>query len=277
MSAIIFLVISISGVNSLLLPASPLGLTSHFSASKDAEAIFYNPARFEAGENYSIWCSYNRFYLSMQSVSLALSKRIKIVDVGLAFINFDYGDIEQRPDYPHEDSLTYYSANDFIMVLGSSVNITSNGRIGLNLKYISENIYIYSDYALAVDLSFAYNGPTAGLSVGASNFGTQLTIKNEQVNLPARLSMGGFFILKKITTSADIHYLVNHGIFEYSVGVGLPVHRILNINAALHYRESVYAGFGFELKPGKIAFKYAGSFYPKDLGMVNTIGIGLDF
>ena len=100
MGAVIFLIISTSGVNSLLLPASPLGVTASFSASQDVEAIFYNPANFEAGENFKLWCSYNRFYLEMQSVSLVVSKRVKSFDVGIAILNFDYGDIELHPGYP---------------------------------------------------------------------------------------------------------------------------------------------------------------------------------
>ena len=68
MTALLVFLVAVSGVNTLLLPASPVGLATPFSISKDAEAIFYNPANFEAQNNYQIWCSYNRFYLSMQSV-----------------------------------------------------------------------------------------------------------------------------------------------------------------------------------------------------------------
>ncbi len=277
MSAIIFLVISISGVNSLLLPASPIGVTTGFSLSKDAEAIFYNPANLEAGKNYKVWCSYNRFYLSMQSVSLALSKSIKSINIGIAFLNFDYGDIERRPDYPTDDSLIYYSANDFSIVVGGSAKLSPQGKIGLNFKYISENIYIYSDYALAFDLSFSYATEETGISFGVSNFGSRITLKSEEVNLPARLSLGGFYAFKKIVASVDVHYLVNNQNFEYGFGLGYPVHNLISLNAALHYRNAFYPGFGMEIKSGTIGIKYAGALYPKDLGMINTVGIGFEF
>lgn len=277
MSTIIFILISTSGVNSLLLPASPSGVTTGFSVSKDAEAIFYNPANFEAGENYKLWCSYNRFYLSMQSVSLALCKRIKSIHLGIAFVNFDYGDIEWHPEYPTEDTLAYYSANDFSIVLGSSANISPRGKIGINLKYISENIYMYSDYALAFDISFSYKTSKNGISFGASNFGSKITLKNEEVNLPARITLGGFYTFKKIITSVDLHYLVNNGIFEFGFGAEIPIYEMISLNAALNYRESPYPGFGLEIKKGKLGIKYAGSLYIKDLGMINTIGIGFEF
>jgi hypothetical protein len=277
MSAIILLIISISGVNSLLLPVSPIGVNTGFSVSNGAEAIFYNPANFESKENYRVWCSYNRVYLGMQSVSLAVSKKIKSINLGIAFINFDYGDIEWRPNYPTDDPLPSYSANDFSIIVGGSANLSPRGKIGLNLKYISESIHIYTDYALAVDLSFSYVGGKTGISFGASNFGTRLRIRSEEVNLPARLSLGGFHTLRKIRASADVHYLVNNEDFEYSFGLGYPAHDLLHLNVALHYRDEIYPGFGIDLKPGNLEIKYGGSFYPKDLGMINTIGIGFDF
>lgn len=277
MPIIIFFVLSTSGVNSLLLPASPSGVTTHFSISRGVEAIFYNPANFEAGDNFRIWCSYNRFYLSMQSVSLAMSKRIESIDFGIAFLNFDYGDIELRPPYPTEDSLTYYSANDFSIIIGGSALIAPRGRIGLNLKYITESIYIYSDYALAFDLCFAYTASKAGISFGVSNFGSKITSNNEEVNLPARMSIGGFYDFRKIIPSADLHYLVNNGIFEFGFGVEVPVNEFIALSGALHHRHAFYPGFGIEINSGNIAIKYAGSFYPADLGMINTIGIGFEF
>jgi hypothetical protein len=277
MVAMVFFLISTSGVNTLLLPASPVGMTTSFSVSKDAEAIFYNPANFQARDNYQIWCSYNRFYLSMQSVSLALSKKIKNINFGIAFLNFDFGDIEWHPDYPSEDSLTYYSGNDFTMVLGGSVPITAQGTVGLNLKYISESIYIYSSYALALDVSFAYIGTKAGITFGAANIGSKLNLHNESVNLPARISIGTFYDFKKFVPSMDIHYLVNTAEFEGGFGIDVPVHKIVNLNGTAHYRDVVYPGFGLAIRSGNLTIKYAGALYPYNLGLVNTLGIGFEF
>jgi hypothetical protein len=277
MAALVLFLVSTAGVNTLLLPASPVGMTTHFAVSRDAEAIFYNPANFQAQDNYEVWCSYNRFYLSMQSVSLALSKKIKNINLGIAFLNFDYGDIEWHPGYPTEDPLTYYSANDFTVVLGGSVPITEQGKIGLNLKYISENIYIYSGYALAVDLSFAYIGTKAGISFGAANIGSKLEINNESVNLPARISIGVFYDLKKFVPSMDIHYSVNTSEFEGAFGVDIPIHDMISLNGTAHYRDVVYPGFGLTVQPGNLVIKYAGALYPYNLGLVNTLGIGFEF
>ncbi|UCC11216.1 MAG: hypothetical protein JSW02_07620 [candidate division WOR-3 bacterium] len=277
MVAILLAVLSTSGVNSLLLPSSPSGVTTSFSASQDAEAIFYNPANFEGGENYRIWTSYNRFYLDMQSVSLAVVKRIKSIHLGIGFINFDYGDIELRPDYPTEDSVAYYSANDFSIILGASANLSPEGRIGLNVKYISESIYMYSDYGIAFDLSFAYKTDKAGITLGAANFGSRITLRNQSVNLPARLSAGLSYRIKSVTTSADVHYLINNGVYEFGVGLDVPVHDMIIVSGGVNYRESPYPAFGLSIMPGALIIKYGGSFYPKDLGMINSLGIGFEF
>lgn len=277
MNAIIFIIISSSGVNSLLMPSSPSGVITSFSISRNEEAVFYNPAHFEAGEKFNLWCFYNHFYVSTYNVSFVLSKEIKSIDFGLAVTNFDYGDIEWRPDYPTEDSVTFYTANDLSIILSGKVNIAPQGRIGLNLKYIYEQIYTYADYALAIDLSFAYGDEKTGICFGASNFGTRITLNNEEVNLPARISIGGFYTFKKLITSVDLHYLINNEVFEFGVGATLPVHKLLELSAAINYREDFYPGFGVTIRPGGLGIKYGAAFYPKNLGMVNLIGIGFGF
>jgi len=269
------ILISTAGVKSLLMPASPVGVTTSFASANKEEAIFYNPANFEASENFTVNCSYNRFYLGMQSVSLSLSRKIKAVDVGLGIVNFDYGTIEWRPEYPTEDPLIDYRAYDFFLILGASVNVSEQGRIGLNLKYVSENIYVYSDYALAIDLAFAYRNPTSGVTFGATNFGTKMTIHNDEVNLPSCLSFGGYHKIKKLTLSGDIDYLVNESAFEFSVGASFPVHQRISVSGAVNYRDEFYPGFGVTIDVGALQVKYGGSLFPKNLGMVNNLGIGL--
>ena len=140
MGAIIYFVFLNAGVTSLLMPPSPIGVNAGFSLSRGDEALFYNPANFEVGSAYQVQCYYNQFFLSMKSVSVSVSRRIGRLNLGLGFVNFDYGDIEWHPPYPTEDSLTTYSANDFSMFLGCATQFSRLGRVGVNFKYISENI-----------------------------------------------------------------------------------------------------------------------------------------
>ncbi len=277
MLCLLFFLLNSSGVNSLLLPVSPLGLTAGFSNAERTEAIFYNPSQFQAGDKYQIWCSYNKFYLDMHSVSMALSKNLGPVCVGVGFVNFDYGEIEWRPDYPTEDPLIDYTANDFSLILGANVNVTEQGKIGMNLKYISENIMVYSDYALAFDLAFSYRAERSRISLGVTNFGSKLTIRNDEISLPARLSTGLNYQFSRFGIGGDAHYLVNTGDFETSVSIKVPVHRLMALNLAANYRQRIYPAFGCDIAIGNIAFKYAGSIYPMNLGMINTVGIGFEF
>lgn len=274
MNTFLLFMIATAGVKSLLMPPTPVGVLTSFSMAQHEEAIFYNPANFETRENLVIECSYNRFYLSMQSVSLSIGKKIKNIDFGIGIINYDYGEIEWRPNYPTEDPLISYSAYDFTLILGTGINLSPNGRFGLNLKYVTENLYVYSDYALAADVAFSYRTPSNGISFGATNFGTKMTLNNGEVNLPARLSIGGYQMVKTITLSGDLHYLVNEAAFEFGLGASMPIHRRVSISAAALYREEFYPGFGIIVDTGIMEVKYGGSFYPKDLGMVNNISIG---
>jgi hypothetical protein len=275
MSIFAIILISAAGMKSLLMPASPVGVTTSFATASNEEAIFYNPANFAAGDNFTFNCSYNRFYLGMRSVSLSLTRKIKSIDFGLGIVNFDYGNIEWRPDYPTDDPTIDYRAYDFSLILGASVSISSKGIIGVNLKYVTENIYVYSDYALAMDVAFAYRNSTSGITFGATNFGTKMTIHNDEVNLPACLNIGGFQRIKKLVLSGDLHYLVNEAAFEFSLGASMPVHQRISLSAAVNYRDEFYPGFGVAVDAGALQIKYGGSFFPKNLGMVNNLGVGI--
>jgi hypothetical protein len=275
MSIFAIILISAAGMKSLLMPASPVGVTTSFATASNEEAIFYNPANFEAGDNFTFNCSYNRFYLGMQSVSLSLTRKIKSIDFGLGIVNFDYGNIEWRPDYPTDDPTIDYRAYDFSLILGASVSVSSKGRIGVNFKYVTENIYVYSDYALAMDVAFAYRNSTSGITFGATNFGTKMTIHNDEVNLPACLNIGGFQRIKKLVLSGDLHYLVNEAAFEFSLGASMQVHQRISLSAAVNYRDEFYPGFGVAVDAGALQIKYGGSFFPKNLGMVNNLGVGI--
>lgn len=275
MSVFAIILISAAGMKSLLMPASPVGVTTSFATASNEEAIFYNPANFEARDNFTFNCSYNRFYLGMQSVSLSLTKKIKSIDFGLGIVNFDYGNIEWRPEYPTDDLTIDYRAYDFSLILGASVSVSSKGRIGVNLKYITENIYVYSDYALAMDVAFAYRNSTSGITFGATNFGTKMTIHNDEVNLPACLNIGGFQRIKKLVLSGDLRYLVNEAAYEFSLGASMPVYQRISLSAAVNYRDEFYPGFGVVIDAGALQIKYGGSFFPKNLGMVNNLGVGI--
>lgn len=277
MNAFLLLMFAAAGVKSLLMPASPVGVTTSFAVAGNEEAIFYNPSNLRARDNITFQFSYNRFYLGMQSASLSVAKRVKNIDLGLGIVNFDYGAIEWRPEYPTEDTLSLidYRAYDFSLILGAAVDVSDRGRIGLNVKYVSENIYVYSDYALALDIAFAYQTPTAGITFGAANFGTKMLINNDEINLPARLSFGAFQLVRQFTLSGDLHYLVNESAVEFGIGASVPLYERLTLSAAANYRDEFYPGFGLAVAAGALEVKYGGAFYPKDLGMVNNLAITL--
>ncbi len=275
MNILAIILISAAGMKSLLMPASPGGVTTSFSTASNEEAIFYNPANFQARDNFTFNCSYNRFYLGMQSVSLSLTRKIKSIDVGLGIVNFDYGNIEWRPEYPTDDPIIDYRAYDFSLILGASVEVSSKGRIGVNVKYVTEHIYVYSDYALAMDVAFAYRNSTNGITFGATNFGTKLLIHNDEVNLPACLNIGGFQKIKSLILSGDLHYLINDSAFEFSIGAAMPVHQRISLSAAANYRDEFYPGFGVAIDVGSLKIEYGGAFFPKNLGMVNNLSVGI--
>uniref|UniRef100_A0A7V3RIS7 PorV/PorQ family protein n=1 Tax=candidate division WOR-3 bacterium TaxID=2052148 RepID=A0A7V3RIS7_UNCW3 len=273
----LFLIITSAGANTLLMPASARGMLTYYSRSIGDEAIFYNPAIFTAQDDYHVTLFYTKVYASMRNLNLGLSKRFKDFDLGLNIMNFDYGEIEARPEYPTEDSTGFYTGSDFSIGICGARNISTNGRIGIKAKYIYENLYIYSGGTLGIDLSIAYINEKSGLTAGGSNLGGQIKIGNEPINLPAKLSLGYYHSIKEFCISFDLHYLINTNTFESSVGGEVKWGNNLETGISINYRDHFYPGFYLGISNGKISIKYGSAIYPYDLGMVNTLGIGFIF
>lgn len=264
-------------MNTLLMPASAKGALTYYSRSVGDEAIFYNPAIFSAQEDFHLSIFYSSIYTSMKNLNLALTKRLNKFDLGISIMNFDYGPIEARPDYPTEDSTGVYTASDFYIGLCASRNIATNGRLGLKAKYIYENIYIYSGATLGFDLSLAYLNQVYGISSGVTNIGGTIKIANESVNLPAKLSFGYYHNINRFTLSLDLHYLLNTSKFESAFAGEMKFTDNFEIGIAINYHDLIYPGFYLGLNHHSLSVKYGASIYPYDLGMINTIGIGFLF
>ncbi len=274
---ILLLLLASAGVNTLLMPASARGVLTYYSHSTGDEAIFYNPATFSARDDYRLSLFYSNIYASMKNINLALSRKFNKFDIGMNIMNFDYGLIEAHPEYPTDDATGFYAANDFCLSICAATAIAENGRVGIKAKYVYENIYIYSGATLAFDLSIAYINHIYGMSAGATNIGGTIRIASESVNLPAKLSVGYYRNLNKITLSFDLHYMVNTHTFESSVAGEMKVKENFEIGVAANYRDQIYPGFYFGLYHGGMYIKYGTSIYPYDLGLMNNIGISLLF
>ncbi|MEO0142314.1 MAG: hypothetical protein ABIL15_03060 [candidate division WOR-3 bacterium] len=277
MNILTFFLFSLSGVDALLLPMSPRGFISFYSKSGGDEGIFYNPAKFEAERDFKISCFYNILYVGLRSLSLALSKETSFGMLGIGITNFDAGNIELHPPYPTEDTTINYTASNFSFILCGARKISSRGRLGINLKYISENIYVYGDYTLAFDIALSYSNEIRGISLGAANIGSSLTLRNEEVSLPTKLSLGLNQDIKKFKFGFDLHYLINRGQFESSLSGDFSITKEMAIGIALNRSQRFYPGFNLNLNLSGLEIKYGGAFYPYDLGLANSLGLSFKF
>ncbi len=275
---LLFILITSAGVNGLLMPASAKGIMTYYSTSVGSEAIFYNPSIFSAGpEGYNLSFFYTNIYASMRNMNLGIGRRFNDFDIGISVMNYNYGNIEAKPDYPTEDSTGFYTGSDFYLGFCVAKNVSTKGKVGIKVKYIYENLYIYTDATLGFDLALAYINEFSGLSAGATNFGGKLKIANEEVNLPAKLSLGYYRMIKKFTVSCDIHYLINTASFESSIAGEMKLNSNLETGLSINYRDQLYPGFYLGIHTRNLTIKYGASLYPYNLGMINTIGIGFSF
>ena len=201
----------------------------------DINAVFWNPAAIGSIEGVEAAFNYTSWIGDLKILSGAAG--FGIPDVGVLSINFikmDYGDIEEaliRSSTGGLDTRTgsVFSGNDMAVGLTFARYFTDKLSIGISIKYLKEELYIYDTSVWAFDVGSYYNTGWKGirLAMSAQNFSSEArwlyTLEEEQQNYELPLSyrigvsidliggedllLGGDPKLHKLKFSADAIHL----------------------------------------------------------------------
>jgi len=246
-----------------------------FALGRGPEAVYLNPAALRApGNDLLFSISYGRLFLDIEHSSLFLSRRIALVNVGLGLVNFDYGDLTFKPDYPTEDNSAKFHANDLSVVLGIAASISPKGNVGLSFKYIKEYVYIYSTDARA--FNFALNfmpSQTNRISLGGFDIGNSLELKSEPYGLPMRLSLGYSNTTGRFLGGLEFHYLVRSQDWALNFGEQFALSRHFTLRGGVRYFDGLTMTGGFGLAWSWLALDYGLGYLPKNLGFSHYFGL----
>lgn len=159
--------------------ARALGMGNAFVASaEDASALYWNPAgiagldRGQAFIEHSNWLAGTSF--DYGGVVFPLGE---FGTVGASVTSFNSGQMEvTNIDFPDGNG-QYFSVNDVAIGLAYARKLSERFSIGVNAKYIQENIWNEQASALAIDVGTLLKTDFLnGLRIGASiyNFGTNM-------------------------------------------------------------------------------------------------------
>ncbi|MEW6515790.1 MAG: PorV/PorQ family protein [candidate division FCPU426 bacterium] len=208
------------------------------------------------------------------------------VAASLAYFNFGSMDKYVMDAIGNPVAQGTFTPYVYLLTAGVGQSVLPELGVGLNLKYLSQNIDTSSSTAFAVDLGAAYATDIKGLNVGLtlSNIGSELDGKS----LPLDVNLGAAYQLAlqglgqdqlnvtaeaAIPTMASDNYDVMLGAeYWYNRLLALRVGYQLDADAGLGGIEGLTAGLGFNYQMLSVQFGFTSLGV---LGEVYQIGLGL--
>lgn len=150
------------------------------AGAQDINSIFWNPASITGISNGEASFTYTQWISDLSILSGAVGYNIEgIGTMALSYISLDYGDIPEAlvtSISGGTDTRTgnSFSGSDLAFGLGFARQFTDKLSIGINVRYLREDLFIYSADLWSFDVGSFYDTGWRGIKIGmsAQNFST---------------------------------------------------------------------------------------------------------
>ena len=176
-----------------------LGETGISLTDMGAEGLFVNPALITYSENpVSLSATYANWYVETDHMAAGMTYRWPGVGtLGLSLMHFNFGEITKTRNPTINDVGSYinlgtYTAGAYAAGLSYARRLTDQFSVGATIKYVREDIDIYSADNFVADIGFIYLLGFENLRLGAflQNFGLESVYANEKFRMPQMLKFG---------------------------------------------------------------------------------------
>ncbi len=158
--------------------ARPMGMGGAFVATaNDATALYWNTAGIAHSNTNEVMFNHVKWFADIDMNWVGAMVRVgDMGTAGLSLTYLDYGKTEVTNDEEQEGTGEYYSASDMSLALSYAYNLTDRFAIGMNFKYLREQIWHSASSGFAVDIGTLFTSDIYGLRIGASisNFGSDM-------------------------------------------------------------------------------------------------------
>ncbi|HZW38484.1 MAG: PorV/PorQ family protein [Syntrophothermus sp.] len=257
------------------------------SIANDATAMYWNPAGISMLERYEATFSYTKLFADVNLNYFGVAVPMgEAGTLGFQVTALNYGDMEVTTEQFEDGTGEIFNAGSYAFGLTYARTITEDFMVGINIKYIREDIYNSSADGLAFDVGTIFKTPFWGIrfSSSISNYGTKMQMggddllirhdpdptragnnqtvdayySTEQFDLPLKLQIG---------LSKDIQFLDNNRL-------------TLSVDAAHPNDNEQYVNIGGELALLNELIFLRGGY--KALGLADsqeglTLGVGLNY
>jgi hypothetical protein len=154
------------------------------SVSNDASAMYWNPGGLAMVNQFQAFVSYTQLFADINVDYFGLA--IPLGDIGTFGVNVTalaMGDMKVTTEnYPDGTGETF-SAGSYAFGLSYGRYITEDFIVGVNVKYIREDIFNSSASGFGVDIGTIFNTPFYGIRFASSisNYGSKMKMEGEDL------------------------------------------------------------------------------------------------
>lgn len=216
---------------------------SYMGLSNTADALFYNPAGIQQIQTREVSTTFMNYFYGFNGGSISFvhpySQNFHL-GVFCSYVgNNDIKKTSATEDGSFDQEFGTFGASDLLFGFGFSKYVNDILDIGINAKYLYENLDDTSASAIAFDLSLLHQttNPKLKLGAGIKNLGKQLTYYTDSKydeKLPLVYVAGfSYSFTQNILANADI-YRPNSADFSGRFGFEAKVHH--NLALRLGYK-----------------------------------------
>ncbi|OGU61755.1 MAG: hypothetical protein A2V66_05255 [Ignavibacteria bacterium RBG_13_36_8] len=156
-----------------------------FSAiADDATAMYWNPAGIAQVDEYQAVFNYSSLFadLSVNYFGVVIPAG-DLGNIGLNVTIMDIGEMEVTTENYPEGTGEFFSAASYAFGLTYARYVTNDFLVGINLKYVREDIFNSSANGFCIDIGTIFTTPFYGIRFAStiSNYGTKMQMTGEDL------------------------------------------------------------------------------------------------
>lgn len=209
---------------------------SHAAAADDVYATYWNPAGLSKIQQGQLGFMHNEWFAGIRHEYLAYAQPVgesSAIAVSASYLS--YGTLERRDD--QGSSLGTFRPYDLSAAASFAASLSEQIALGVNGKWVQEQIDEQSAQALAFDLGAVYSMANAPVTLGlnAQHLGTKVKYDEESFLLPFNLKAGASYHADSVEFVADVNRPSDDNV-SAGFGASLLVADMFHLRSGYRYR-----------------------------------------
>lgn len=260
-------VMALSGLRLLTLESGgrPTGMGGAFVAVEaDPFSAAFNPAATYGQGGINGAFSHNSHWqdVAVEAGYISFAKHNAVFTTGVVFGHVE--GLQGRSDSVPSSVYYPFDAQDISIKTGVSYRFENRIVVGVMAGWMMEKIDTYTGSAINFDIGVLYKySPELNFGASVQNFGSTVTLREEDFNLPTTFRLGGSYRYDKLLGALDIVAFDDSNIDEYNlrvhVGGEYEAHENLFVRAGYRFKyesKSLSAGLGFRKRNFRIDYAF---------------------